>query len=233
MLPVAVMCTLCANRDERSRLHQESTMKIYDDYVLPALLDCLCGVSDIAEQRQQAVPAASGTVLEIGMGTGLNLPYYDERRVDKVIGLDPSVASFRKALERSASRPFPVEYLGLSGEDIPLPEDSMDSIVLTYTLCSIAEPAKALSEMRRVLKPGGKLIFCEHGKSSGERVYRWQQRVTPVWKRLVGGCHLDRDIPGLIGNAGFRVLEMESGYINESVLQRLAAFQYRGVAVIA
>jgi len=208
-------------------------MKIYDDYVLPTLLDCLCGMSDIAEQRQQAVPRASGTVLEIGMGTGLNLPYYDERLVDKVIGLDPSVASFRKALERSADRPFPVEYLGLRGEDIPLPDDSMDSIVLTYTLCSIALPLEALAEMRRVLKPAGKLIFCEHGKSPGERVHRWQRRVTPVWKRLVGGCHLDRDIPGLIRDAGFRVAEMDSGYVNESMFLRLAAFQYRGVAVIA
>ncbi len=208
-------------------------MKIYEDYILPTLLDCLCGMSDITEQRQRAVPGARGTVLEIGMGTGLNLPYYDERRVDKVIGLDPSVASFRKALKRSATRPFPVEYLGLRGEDIPLPDDSMDSIVLTYTLCSITQPHQALAEMRRVLKPGGKLIFCEHGKSSGERVYRWQRRVTPVWKRLVGGCHLDRDIPGLINSAGFRVAEMDSGYINESRLLRLAAFQYRGVAVIA
>ena len=208
-------------------------MKIYDDYLLPTLLDCLCGMSDIAEQRQQTVPAASGTVLEIGMGTGLNLPYYDERLVDKVIGLDPSVASFRKALERSAARRFPVEYLGLRGEDIPLPDNSMDSIVLTYTLCSIAEPGKALNEMRRVLKPGGKLIFCEHGKSSGECVHRWQRRITPVWKRLVGGCHLDRDIPGLINTAGFRMVEIDSGYINDSMLLRLAAFQYRGVAVIA
>ena len=208
-------------------------MKTYDDYVLPRLLDCLCGMNDIAEQRQRVVPGASGTVLEIGMGTGLNLPYYDEGRVDKVIGLDPSVTSFRKALERSATRRFPVEYLGLRGEDIPLADDSMDSIVLTYTLCSIAEPGKALAEMRRVLKPAGKLIFCEHGKSSGERVYRWQRRVTPVWKRLVGGCHLDRDIPGLIGTAGFRVVDMDSGYINDSRLLRLAAFQYRGAAVIA
>ena len=207
-------------------------MKIYDDYVLPRLLDCLCGMNDIAEQRQQVVPGASGTVLEIGMGTGLNLPYYDELIVDKVIGLDPSVASFRKALERSATCRFPVEYLGLRGEEIPLPDESMDSIVLTYTLCSIAEPDKALAEMRRVLKPDGKLLFCEHGKSASERVYRWQRRVTPLWKRLVGGCHLDRDIPGLIGTSGFRVVEMDSGYINESKLQRLAAFQYRGVAKI-
>ena len=142
------------------------------------------------------------------------------------------MASFRKALERSATCRFPVEYLGLRGEEIPLPDDSMDSIVLTYTLCSIAEPDKALAEMRRVLKPDGNLLFCEHGKSSGERVYRWQRRITPLWKRLVGGCHLDRDIPGLIGASGFRVVEMDSGYINESKLQRLAAFQYRGVAKI-
>lgn len=205
-------------------------MNIYNDYVLPAVLDRLCGVSDIAEQRQKVVPNAGGTVLEVGMGTGLNIPFYDGGAIDKVIGLDPSVTSFKKAARRATLREFPVEYLGLRGEDIPLPDSSIDTVVLTYTLCSIENPATALSEMRRVLKPGGKLVFCEHGKAPTEGVYRWQRRATPLWKRLVGGCHLDRDVPALIDAAGFRVVDLQSDYVLKSGLLKLASFQYWGVA---
>ncbi len=205
-------------------------MNVYDDYVLPAMLDRLCGVDDFAGQRQKVVPNARGTVLEVGMGTGLNIPFYDDGAIDRVIGLDPSTRSFRKAASRAASREFPVEYLGLRGEDIPLPDRSIDTVVLTYTLCSIEQPGRALAEMRRVLKPGGKLLFCEHGRAPAERIYRWQRRATPLWKRLVGGCHLDRDVPALIRDAGFRVTGLQNDYVLNSVLMKLVSFQYWGEA---
>ena len=205
-------------------------MRLYDDFFLPILLDHLCGIEDILAQRQKVVPQASGLVLEVGMGTGLNLPIYDDRAVDKVIGLDPSTASFRKAARRAEPLGFPVEYLGLSGEAIPLPDASIDTVLLTYTLCSIADPVRALTEMRRVLKPDGRLLFCEHGKAPAQCLYRVQQRITPVWKRLVGGCHLDRDIPDLLRKGGFRIEEMGSDYILRSRLLRIASFQYWGEA---
>ena len=208
-------------------------MKLYEDYVLPTMLDCLCGVDDIAEQRQKVVPRAKGLVLEVGMGTGLNLPFYDPWSVDRVIGLDPSTTSFRKAMRRAATLDFPVDYLGLSGESIPLPDDSVDTVLLTYTLCSIADPGKALAEMRRVLKPGGELLFCEHGKDPSDRLHRWQRRVTPIWKRLVGGCHLDRDVPALIQASGFSVRELAKDHVLKSYLLQVASFQYWGVAQAA
>ena len=205
-------------------------MKLYNDYILPVMLDHLCGTDDIAEQRRKVVPRANGLVLEVGMGTGLNLPIYNETAIDKVIGLDPSTKSFKKA-ERRAQRPdFPVEYLGMSGESIPLAHESVDTVVLTYTLCSISNPGRALAEMRRVLKPGGKLLFCEHGKAPAQRLFRVQRRLTPLWKRVVGGCHLDRDIPDLIQQGGFRIEELDSDYVLRSWLVSIASFQYWGVA---
>ena len=205
-------------------------MRLYDEFVLPIVLDRLCGIEDILAQRQKIVPQASGLVLEVGMGTGLNLPIYDDKAVDKVIGLDPSTASFKKAARRAVPLSFPVEYLGLSGETIPLPDASVDTVLLTYTLCSIADPVRALAEMRRVLKPDGRLLFCEHGKAPAQRLYRLQRHITPIWKRLVGGCHLDRDIPNLLDKGGFRIEEMGSDYILRSWLLRIASFQYWAAA---
>ena len=205
-------------------------MSLYSDYLLPVMLDLLCGVKDIAQQREKVVPQARGLVLEVGMGTGLNLPIYNEHLVDKIIGLDPAATSFRKAARRASSLPFPVEYLALSGEAIPLPDASIDTVVLTYTLCSIEDPAKALAEMRRVLKPEGRLLFCEHGKAPSERLYRAQQRITPVWKRIVSGCHLDRDVPHLLREGGFHTEEMNGDYVLQSRLLKVASFQYWGVA---
>ncbi len=205
-------------------------MKTYDDYVLPIVLDRLCGIEGIAEQRRRIVPQARGLVLEVGMGTGLNLPIYDHRAVDRVIGLDPSTRSFKKAARRAAPLRFPVEYVGLRGEEIPLPDASVDTVLLTYTLCSIAEPGRALAEMRRVLKPDGRLLFCEHGRAPAERLYRVQRWVTPMWRRVVGGCHLDRDIPKLLRQGGFRIQEMASDYVLRPWLLRIASFQYLGIA---
>jgi ubiquinone/menaquinone biosynthesis C-methylase UbiE len=204
-------------------------MSFYGRHVLPRLLNCACGVKPIREQRQKVVPHARGRVLEIGIGSGLNLPYYDPAKVERVIGLDPAEEMLRFAKRKSGTLPFPVEYLALEGERIPLERESVDTVLVTYTLCTIPDALKALGGMRRVLKPGGQLIFCEHGKAPDESVRRWQDRLNPFWGRFSGGCNLNRDIPALIEAAGFRVEGLESAYLPGA--PRFAAFNYWGSAV--
>ena len=156
-------------------------MGFYDRYILPKVIDAACGAKPVARQRQKVVPRAQGRVLEIGIGSGLNLPYYDPAKVDHVIGLDPAPEMLRHAKRRSAALPFTVEYLPLKGEAIPLEAKSIDTVLVTYALCTIPDPAAALEGMRHVLKPGGRLIFCEHGKAPDESVRRWQNRLNPPW----------------------------------------------------
>jgi ubiquinone/menaquinone biosynthesis C-methylase UbiE len=166
-------------------------------------------------------------VLEVGIGSGLNLPHYDAGKVSAVLGLDPSpqlVAMSRRAAEKA---PFEVELLEAAAEEIPLASESLDTVLVTYTLCSIPGVEQALAEMRRVLKPGGRLVFCEHGAAPDASVRRWQERITPLWKRLAGGCHLNREIPRLIARAGFRIATMESMYLPG---WRPATFNYWGTA---
>lgn len=202
-------------------------MSVYDDYVLPHLIHLACGTKPVRRQREKVVPWASGRVLEIGMGSGLNLPYYDRERVERVWGLEPSAGMRRKAAKRLRGAGFPVELLDLPGEEIPLDDDSVDTVVLTYTLCSIADWRPALQQMRRVLKPGGALVFCEHGEAPDAGVRKWQRRLDPIWQRVAGGCHLARPIPRLLEDAGFAIDRMESAYIPGP---RFASFNYWGTA---
>jgi ubiquinone/menaquinone biosynthesis C-methylase UbiE len=174
------------------------------------------------------VPQAQGVVLEVGIGSGLNLPYYDAGRVTKVIGLDPAIEITRMAIAAAKSAPFAVEFIDLPGEEIPLEDNSIDTILMTYTLCSIAEPRRALEEMQRVLRPAGKLLFCEHGIAPDTNIRRWQSQLNPIWNRIGGGCHLDRDIPKLIEASGFKIDELNTGYIAG---WRPASFNYRGIAI--
>lgn len=199
----------------------------YDRRVLPYLLDFACGVKDVSRQREKVVPCAEGTVLEIGIGTGLNMAYYDKSKVTKVIGLDPALEMHRLAKKRIADAGLDVELIGLSAEKIPLEDESLDTILVTFTLCSIPDPAAALNEMNRVLKPSGKLIFCEHGRAPDESVRRWQEKLTPIWKRFAGGCHLNRDIPALLDAAGFRTDDLETAYLGGP---RPMTFNYWGQA---
>jgi ubiquinone/menaquinone biosynthesis C-methylase UbiE len=178
-------------------------MGLYDRYVLPYLIDIACGLPMVQAQRRQLVPKAHGRVLEIGMGTGRNLPFYDRSRVSRLVGVDPALQMHRLAQKRSRQAGIEVELMGLSAEQLPTPDASFDTVVCTYTLCSIPDAAQALREMRRVLVPGGKLLFCEHGLAPDENVRRWQDRLQPLWGPLAGGCHLGRDIPGLLDAAGF------------------------------
>lgn len=185
----------------------------YERHVLPYLLDYACGVKPMRYQRQKVVPLATGRVLEVGIGTGLNIPHYVEAKVGKITGLDPAMRMHRLAQKRIDRTGLDVELVGLSAEKIPLADASFDSVLLTYTLCSIPDPVAALLEMRRVLAPGGRLIFCEHGRAPDENVRRWQARLQPHWKKMFGGCHLDRDIPALLSESGFDCQNMQTMYL--------------------
>jgi ubiquinone/menaquinone biosynthesis C-methylase UbiE len=203
-------------------------MGFYENVVLPKVIDLGCGTKPILRQRAKVVPQAVGRILEVGMGSAINIPFYDPAKVEMVWGLEPSEWMRRRAAPRIADAPFPVEWLGLPGEEIPLEDDSADTVLLTFTLCTIPDFAKALGQMRRVLKPGGRLLFAEHGAGPNESVRRWQDRIDPIWKRLFGGCHINREIPHAIEAAGFKVEEIDTMYLPGT--PRIAAFQYWGSA---
>lgn len=206
-------------------------MSLYERHVVPRLINFVCGMGPFAHQRRKVVPQARGTVLEIGIGTGLNLPHYDASRIEKVIGLDPSEESWKIAGKRARGLGFPVEFIGLPGERIPLADHSVDTVVVTYSLCTIPDPVAALQGMRRVLKPGGELLFCEHGAAPDAGVHRWQGRVNPMWRRCFGGCNLHRPIPELLKAGGFHVRRLESMYLPGT--PKIAAFNYWGAATPA
>lgn len=185
----------------------------YETHILPAALDFACGMPMVSRMRCLVVPRAQGRVLEVGVGTGLNMRHYDKRRVTHVTGLDPALQMHPLALERAALAGLDVDLVGLSAEKIPLPDASFDTVLITYTLCTIPDPAAALSEMRRVLKPQGKLLYCEHGRAPDASVQRWQARLQPLWGKVAGGCHLGRDMPALLLGAGFTLPDLQTGYL--------------------
>jgi ubiquinone/menaquinone biosynthesis C-methylase UbiE len=195
---------------------------------LPRVLEWTCGSKPVRRQRQKVVPLAEGRVLEIGIGTGLNLPFYDAAKVERIIGLEPAEQMLRRAKARSGNLPFEVAYLALEGERIPLDRQSVDTVLVTYTLCTIPDAMNALEGMRRVLKPGGRLIFCEHGIAPDAAVRRWQNRLNPLWGRLGGGCNLNRDIPALIEGSGFDIDDLSNAYLPGT--PRFAGFNYWGTA---
>lgn len=202
-------------------------MGLYARYVLPWLLDCSCGVEAVRTQREHVVPRARGRVLEVGIGSGHNIAFYDPARVEKLWGLDPAVHVTGLAARRAARSPLTIELIGLSGEAIPLIDASMDTVVMTYTLCSIPDPGRALAEVRRVLRPDGELMFCEHGLSPDAKVRRRQDRLTPLWSRIAGGCHLNRPIRSLIEQAGFIVYGLHTEYLSGP---KPLTYHYRGYA---
>ena len=201
-------------------------MGFYSKYVLPTLTDLAMRSHTLRPERARWVPLAKGVVLEIGVGSGLNLPMYG-REVRKLYALDPSERLLRMARSQAARVSFPVEFLFRPAEAVPLGEASVDYVVTTWTLCTIPDPVAALQEMRRVLRPEGRLIFVEHGRSPDPAVVRWQDRLTPLWRRVAGGCHLNRPIDQLLALGGFEIEEMTRGYLAGS---RVAGYLYRGMA---
>jgi len=203
-------------------------VSIYQDRVLPYLIHLSMRQGNLATYRQRLLSAAEGRILEIGVGSGHNFRYYSER-ANHVIGLDPSPKLLSMAREtiRSQAFPFPVELLQASAEAIPLRSGSLDTVVTTWTLCTIPNVTSALAEMCRVLKPDGRFLFVEHGLSPDPAVRRWQDRLTPIWKRISGGCHLNRAISQLVQDAGFRIDRIETGYMKG--LQPMT-YMYEGFA---
>ncbi len=205
-------------------------MGLYEKYVLPRLVDFVCGGKHFTKQRRKVVPHARGRVLEVGFGSGLNLPHYDERRIDRLWALEPSRSMWALGRRRAAEAAFDVEYLCADAEAIPLESGSADTVLVTYALCTIPQVETALSEIRRVLSGEGTLIFCEHGAAPDPSVRAWQDRVNPYWKAVGGGCHLNRDAPALLSAAGFRLENLESMYLPG---WKVATFNTWGRAVIS
>jgi ubiquinone/menaquinone biosynthesis C-methylase UbiE len=203
-------------------------LSLYDKYILPKVLNCTCGSKPISYQRKKVVPLAKGIVLDIGIGSGLNIPFYDLSMIDKIYGLDPSSELIKIAKKMAVKKNISIEFLLCGAEDIPLPNNSIDTVLITYSMCTIPEVLKANYEMLRVLKPDGRLIFCEHGLAPDKSVAKWQKRINPVWGKIAGGCNLDRDIPDLISSSGFKILSIEEMYLPST--PKFAGYNYWGIA---
>jgi ubiquinone/menaquinone biosynthesis C-methylase UbiE len=201
-------------------------MGVYSQYVLPRLINLTMRNKRVAAERARLVPLASGKVLEVGIGSGLNIPFYTSK-VETLVGLDPSAALWHMARKRADLAPFPIEYLELSGERIPVADGTFDTVVSTWTLCTIPHVMQALQEMQRVLKQEGRLIFIEHGLAPDRRVQGWQNWLNPLWKRLAGGCNLNRTIATLISGAGFHITQIDTGYLRGP---KPFSFLYQGLA---
>lgn len=205
-------------------------MKLYDRYVLPCLTNLACGSKPTRKQREKIVHRAYGDVLEIGFGGGLNLAHYDAGKVRKVFGLEPSEGMRASARPRIDASTIDVELIDLPGEEIPLEDKSVDTVLVTYSLCTIPDAVSALEGMRRVLKPGGRLLYCEHGAAPDGGVRRWQERLNAPWRAVAGGCNMNRDIPGLLTAAGFTMTVDERDYIPGP---KVLCYNYWGTAKVA
>ena len=202
-------------------------MSFYNDRILPHLINLACSTRPTRKQREKIVHRAYGDVLEIGFGGGLNLRHYDRDNVRRVFGLEPSAGMRNSAARVIAESDIEVELIEMPGEEIPLDNGSVDSVLVTYTLCTIPDVVTALQEMRRVLKSGGHLFFCEHGKAPDQDVHQWQRRLNPGWRRISGGCNMDRDIPALLREGGFAIEDDNRMYVPGI---RALSYNYWGAA---
>lgn len=201
-------------------------MNLYDRWILPPVLDLVMRQHQLAKYRRRVVTAASGRVLEVGVGSGLNFPLYG-KQVEIVFGIDPSPRLLAIARRRAVIAGVRAELMQGSATAIPIADKAIDTVVMTWALCSIPDPLLALREMRRVLKPSGRLLFVEHGLSPEPGVERWQHRLTPLWRHIAGGCHLDRKMDGLIRTAGFDLTDLRTEYAQGP---RAMAYMYQGCA---
>ena len=206
-------------------------MGFYADHIEPRLVNFACSTPAIRWERKKVVPHAEGVVLEVGFGSGHNLPYYDAGRVTKLFALEPEEKIRKLAADRVAGSPLEIEYLDLPGEEIPLDDKSVDTVLITFTMCTIPDVHTALLGMRRVLKPGARMLFAEHGRAPDAGVIKWQDRLNGVWGNIAGGCHLNRDIPALVENAGFKFEKLEAEYARKT--PKFLGYMYTGSAVEA
>jgi len=203
-------------------------MSFYEKKILPKVLDLLCGSSPINYQRKKIVPKVSGNVLEIGIGSGLNLPHYNVSNISNITALDPAEELTDIAKKRISELDLDIDVINCGAEEIPLESKSFDSILVTYTLCSIENLDDSMREIRRVMKDDGTLFFCEHGIAPDLKTKNWQNRINPIWKRLMGGCNINRDIPEIISNSKLEIVDLETMFLPST--PRIAGFNYWGTA---
>ena len=203
-------------------------MSFYDKYILPKVLNCTCASKPIRYQRDKIVPLAEGVVLDVGIGSGLNIPFYNKSKINYLYGLDPSKELLDIAKSIAKENQLEVDFLQCSAESIPLPDKSIDTVLITYTMCTIPDVALSNSEIMRVLKDDGKLLFCEHGLAPDKHIAKWQKRINPLWGKIAGGCNLNRDIPKLISSSGFKISNMEEMYLPST--PKFAGYNYWGTA---
>lgn len=205
-------------------------MNLYEEYILPSIINITCSTESVLNQRKKLVPLAEGRILEVGMGSGINLDYYNPGKVELLWGLEPSKGMRKKAAPKIKLAPFEIRLLDLPGEEIPLENNTVDTVLLTYTLCTIPGWQQAMEQMRRVLKPDGRLIFCEHGVAPDENIRKWQERVNPLWKMFTGGCNLNRPIPNCLTQSGFKIESMDTMYLPST--PKIVGYNYWGIAKI-
>ena len=192
------------------------------------MLDCCCSTKPINYQRNKVVPHAKGKILEIGIGSGINIPFYKKSQIEKLYGLDPSEELNHMALKVANKHNLDVEFLLSGAEEIPLPSNSIDTILITYTLCTIPDLNSSMSEMKRVLKDDGNFLFCEHGIAPDQNIIKWQNRINPVWGKLFGGCSINRDIPDIIQSSGFKLNKLNQMYLPGT--PKIVGYNYWGHA---
>lgn len=202
-------------------------MSFYERKILPKLINFACGLGPMMKQRAKIVPLATGNVLEIGIGSGLNLSFYEKDKVNSLIGIDPSIETWALNQNLTEELGFEFSYFQTVAEKLPIDNQSIDSVVITYTLCTIPNAHLAFEEIRRVLKPKGKILFVEHGKAPDEQVLKWQNRINPYWKKIGGGCNLNRDIPQLFKENGFKIPDLKTMYLPG---WKPASYNFWGVA---
>ena len=203
-------------------------MSFYEKYILPRFLNCACASEPITYQRKKVVPLAEGKILEVGIGSGLNLPFYDKSKIEEIWGIDPSEELNAMAKKVAIEECVNVNFITSSAEDIPFPNDYFDTVLITYTMCTIPSVLQANKEIKRVLKSSGKMIFCEHGVSPDENIKKWQKRLNSIWGKIAGGCNINRNIPMLIKDSGFKIEEMDEMYLPKT--PKIAGYNYWGYA---
>ena len=205
-------------------------INLYDKYILPHLLNCSCNTKPFTVQRKKVIPLATGKVLEVGIGSGLNLPFYQKDSIKEIWGLDPSKELLLMAKKKAKAENMDVQFLNATAESIQLDDNFFDTVVVTYTMCTISNLNQALSEIKRVMKTDGRLIFCEHGASPEPGVFVWQNRLNKVWSKISGGCNINKDIPSIIESSGLVVSQLETMYLPKT--PKMLGYNYWGYAVL-
>ena len=204
--------------------------KLYERHVLPKVLDACCSTKPVNYQRNKIVPHAKGKILEIGIGSGINIPFYNKANVEKIYGLDPSEELNNIAQKKAINNNLEIDFLLNGAEEIPLPSNSMDTILITYTLCTIQDLESSLKEIKRVMKDDAVMLFCEHGIAPDANVIKWQNRVNPLWGKLFGGCNINRNIPEIIQSSGFTLNSLDQMYLPST--PKIVGYNYWGKATI-